>query len=361
MRILSWAFVVFILAITAGCLWLAIPSKSEPYLIAGQLLVLSTTLIVLIKYAYDTNRIADANEKKWEQELQPLLIYAIPPNGGTQYKNTKFAFILSNPTIYFIDAIVYANFKIYGEAVSYGPPYDGGEAWELFPKQDINGVIDIQDLLSFKEKTIDAMIKERTADNKLNQLTLELSIKLINVDTKRERNTPVRRYWFDFERWLWIPYLTRAKYEVSNMEKQEFNKDHLIARFSGILKEIEFAKQKQWTVTTATLVLYGVIIAFYIDHLKGTQLNKIAIIISLCISVASFIYLISCHLSLNNNKFYLEAVKDFIPLEKTIEDKAKEKAEQEKFHSISKYISWVYYSVIVIGFLATLYILYKNP
>ena len=205
-----WVLIGFIALVTIICLWFNDPNKGDSPLLVGQLIVLSITVMVLIKYAYDTYVIARSTVERGEQDLKPLVGWEIVP-GDPEKRNTTIPFRLINTTAYFIDALVFANFKVYGEKVNHGPDFDGSNVWEVFPKNLSQQFIYIDTLLSSKGKNIDNMIAEQNDGNKYEQLTLELRLELTNVDTGRERITPIRKYWFDFDRWLWIPYLTRPR------------------------------------------------------------------------------------------------------------------------------------------------------
>lgn len=172
----------------------------------GTLIVLAITLAAIIKYALDTNRIANATEQKWEQEMKPKLLYEIVVD--SQEKADKFAFRLMNPTDYMIDANVNCNFRIYGEPVKYDPAYDGTSTWGLFPHQISQGTITLSGVLAKKGKNPQQMTEERNASNASEQLTMDLEIDFKN-EVGRNGRIPSRRHHFDFERWIWIPQLTR--------------------------------------------------------------------------------------------------------------------------------------------------------
>ena len=101
---------------------------------AGTLLILAITLVVLIVYAWDTHRIANATEQKWEEERRPKLLYEmVLARQGVREGKTLFRLI--NPSDYFVEARVNLNFKINGEPVRYHPAYDGTEIWLVYPRQ----------------------------------------------------------------------------------------------------------------------------------------------------------------------------------------------------------------------------------
>jgi hypothetical protein len=63
-------------------------------------------------------------------------------------------------------------------------------------------------LLQKKGKTVKSMIDERTERNKEEQLTMDLALEFRD-ELEQARSLPSRRYYFDFERWNWIPNLTK--------------------------------------------------------------------------------------------------------------------------------------------------------
>ena len=199
MPIKFYLLAVLILAITGIALGLDRTAE-------GTLIVLAITLATIIKYASDTNRIANATEQKWEQEMKPKLLYEIVVD--SEKRADKFAFRLMNPTDYMIDAKVNCNFRIYGEPVKYDPAYDGTHTWGLFPHQMSQGTIPLSGVLGKKGKNPQQMTEERNASNASKQLTMDLELDFEN-EVGRNARIPSRRHHFDFKRWIWIPKLTR--------------------------------------------------------------------------------------------------------------------------------------------------------
>ena len=173
------------------------------------MLILAITLIVLIVYAIDTNRIANVSEKKWEAEITPKLTRDLQTVNPAS-RDPRTAFALTNHTNYFIEATVNFNFKVYGEKVGFPGPFDGSEIWECLPYRTANNPFRIDEVHAKKGKTIAQMISERNADNRCTQLTMEEEIMFQN-ELGRSGRIPSRRWYFDFERWPWIPFLTRPK------------------------------------------------------------------------------------------------------------------------------------------------------
>lgn len=177
---------------------------SDTFTNAGQFIVFAFTLIVLIIYAYDTHRIANATEQKWEEELKPKLSYEMFMNTMDE---DDVIFRLTNSTDYFIEVIVNCNLKVYGEDVSYPGAYDGSEKWRVFPHQISQGHFSIESVLSKKGKSRQEMAAESTTENETVQMTMDLEIQFEN-ETGRKREYPPRRHYFVFSKGVWVPELT---------------------------------------------------------------------------------------------------------------------------------------------------------
>lgn len=199
--------ILLILAITVLSVFLNYLCSSYPFLDIGQLIILAITLVFIIAYVWDTHRIANATEEKWEQELKPKLQYGIILDPNDPQRN-RVLFRLINTTDYMIEAKVNCNFKIYGEPVAFPGAYGGTETWDIFPHQMSQGHFSINAVLDKKGKNRDQMIEERSGTNANQQLTMDLEITFKN-EVGRSGAYPSRRHNFDFERLVWIPELTR--------------------------------------------------------------------------------------------------------------------------------------------------------
>ena len=113
---------------------------------------------------------------------------------------------LHNLSTLIVHARVACNLKIYGQPVSAGSLYDGTDIWLLYPQQFNQGWFDIESVLQKKGKNIATMIYECTPENRKQQLTMLLELEFWDEFDKR-RKLPSRPYYFDFNRWLWIPQL----------------------------------------------------------------------------------------------------------------------------------------------------------
>jgi len=127
----------------------------------------------------------------------------------------------------------------------------------------------------------------------------------------------------------------------------------LIARYNGLSKEIEFSKRIQWIVANGTLVLYGVILTFHLEYFKSCFSKPVAKILCVGIWLVSIVYLISCHASIINNNLRMKEVLKKFPSEQEIEDKIKSKLTIPT----SKYIPYLFYAVVTIGFFVTCYLI----
>ncbi len=167
-------------------------------------LILGATLIIMLSYARNTQRMAKIAEKRWERESMIRATYNMTMAAD---KNTVLL-ALTNPSTLLVSSLVNCNFKIYEEPVDYNDAYTGKELWEIFPGQISQGHFEISTLLSKKGKTIEQMKMERTQANRKEQLTMELEIKFRD-ETGEEKELPTRRHFFDFEREDWVPEITK--------------------------------------------------------------------------------------------------------------------------------------------------------
>ena len=204
------ALIVLIIVISIASLVLDYYYCSNKFTAAGQLIILALTLLVLIIYAWDTRRIANATEQKWEEELKPKLLYEIIMD---QNAEGHVLFRLVNTTDYLIEAKVNCNFKVYGQPVALSDAYDGTEVWVIFPHQISQGHFYIDAILTKKGKTYAQMIQEKTAINEREQFTMDLEISF-ESETGRKRSYPPRRHSFYFDKGGWIPEITRKDIAV---------------------------------------------------------------------------------------------------------------------------------------------------
>lgn len=169
-------------------------------------LILGVTLIVILWYARNTQRMTTIAEKRWERDSMIRATYNITMAAD---KNSVL-FAITNPSTLLVSAIVNCNFRIYGEPVDYSDAYNGKELWEIFPGQISQGHFEISTLLPKKGLTMEDMKNKRTQENYKEQLTMDLEIKFTD-ETGKNKEFPTRRHFFDFERQLWIPEITKKR------------------------------------------------------------------------------------------------------------------------------------------------------
>ena len=206
MKRVSIVIAVIILVITAIVVCIALFVKDSTIVGIGTFVVLSLTLIVLIRYAYDTNSIAKATQERWMRESVISTTYSTELLGGKGDRG-RTLFRIINPSTLIVRAKVNCNFKIYGEPVSAGPAYDGSETWLLFPQQMSQGWFEIESILQKKGKSVAQMTTEHVPENTKDQLTMMLSLKFCD-ELGVSRELPQRLHYFDFDLWVWIPELT---------------------------------------------------------------------------------------------------------------------------------------------------------
>lgn len=209
LSIISILAVIAILGVTAFISWRTICTENSTLLDIGSFIVLSLTLVVLIRYAYDTNSIARITREKWQREGVLNTTYSFQLI-GTKGDAGRTQVQLHNPSTLVVRASLNCNFKVYGENVKYADPYSGEENWLLFPQQMSQGWFEIETLLQKKGKTVAAMITEYNQEIAKKQLTMTLELEFWD-ELGAERKLPPRPHYFDFDRWVWIPQLTERK------------------------------------------------------------------------------------------------------------------------------------------------------
>lgn len=197
---------IVIVIIVVVCLIPAFKSEVDvDYIEVGTLVLLVGTFVGLVVYANDTHRMTKIQEERWEAETIPVLYYGIELRNS---QDRSYWFLLTNPSpIYFIEARVNLNLKVYGEAVEYSDAYNGKDKWFLFPNQFSKGWFSIDGILGKKGKSFSKTKEERTNDNVREQLTMDLEYKLRCRETGKSRDIPRRRHYFDFEEEVWVPEL----------------------------------------------------------------------------------------------------------------------------------------------------------
>jgi hypothetical protein len=201
------AFAVIVVAITTIVAIHALRSENPNFLNIGGFVVLALTLVVLIWYAYDTNSIARVTRERWLREGVLGTTYEMILADKKKGKEGRTLFRIRNPSTLLVRAKVSCNFRVYGDAVTAGPAYDGKDIWLLFPQQVSQGWFAVETLAQQKGKSITAMMAECTPTNRTTQLTMVLELEFWD-ELGAKRKLPSRPHYFDFQRWAWIPQLT---------------------------------------------------------------------------------------------------------------------------------------------------------
>lgn len=182
----------------------------------GTFLVLSLTLLALLRYAFDTYTMAAIAKEQWEEQSFLDAFYDMrlggPKPGYVIYNRAgtdRVMFSLINNTKAFVSARVYLNIRIYNVPVDFDDKFNGKRSWLLFPRQRNTEWFELESVLNKQGKTINGIIDERTESNRKDQLTMDLRIEFWSDELNRTRNFPERRHFFDFgEQWTWIPEMT---------------------------------------------------------------------------------------------------------------------------------------------------------
>jgi hypothetical protein len=220
---LLWVTVCAIVLGMCAVVVLSIGAPGVKLLDIGTFAIITLTFTALIFYASDTNRLARITQAKWERET---ILYATYEMVGQNDRTGpgRILFRLNNPSRLIIRAKVWADFKVYGVAVDPGDSYNGTNTWILFPQQISQGWYQIEDLIVQQGKSIAQMQAEYSAQNRLTQLTLDLTIEFRD-ELKNIRKLPTRRHYFSFQDWTWVPDLTRKDDDLwANGLKMRSNK-----------------------------------------------------------------------------------------------------------------------------------------
>jgi hypothetical protein len=180
----------------------------ERILSIATFVVLTLTLVALIIYAYDTNLIASMARARWEREhiLESYYSMTIVPRKDNERGRTIF--LVGNPSTLMLRAKVWCHLQLYGQPIEITDDYNGQNTWYAFPQQISQGWFEIADILAKKGKTIEEIINETTEANYGKQLTMDLEIEFRN-ELEIRRRLPLRRHYFDFTDWQWIPHLSK--------------------------------------------------------------------------------------------------------------------------------------------------------
>ena len=174
----------------------------------GTFMVLTITLVALICYAYDTNRMTNIAQLKWEQEnILKATYYMEGTNDKGGAGRILFGINNSQSTL-MLRAKIKCNFKVYNVPVEYSDDFNGVDTWYVFPQQISQGWYEIEPMLKKNGKTIEDMCQEYSENNRKQQLTMDLEI-VFRDELKKERILALRRHYFAFNDWKWIPVLTK--------------------------------------------------------------------------------------------------------------------------------------------------------
>lgn len=205
MKRLTIGFSVAVVLVATVFILLTARDERVDVLEIGNFVVLTLTLLVLICYAYDTNRIARVTGDRWVREGVLGAIYSLELVGSRGDAGRTLVRI-HNPSSLVVRATLNCDFRVYGEPVSAGPLYDGRDRWVVFPQQASQGWFEIDALLQAKGKNVGSLLGEATAANRQTQLTMRLTLRFED-ELGAVRELPARLHYFDFERWAWIPRL----------------------------------------------------------------------------------------------------------------------------------------------------------
>jgi hypothetical protein len=105
-------------------------------------IVLSITLLVLIRYAFDTYNIAKINYKMWEQGAFLGVTYNI----NFIENNCRTIIRIINTSNLSITATVNCNLKINDIEIQSYPQFDGTRKWKIQPMESVQEWFELEDL-----------------------------------------------------------------------------------------------------------------------------------------------------------------------------------------------------------------------
>jgi hypothetical protein len=112
------------------------------YLGLCNFIVLSITLLVLIRYAFDTYNIAKINYKMWEQGAFLGVTYNI----NFIENNCRTIIRIINTSNLSITATVNCNLKINDIEIQSYPQFDGTRKWKIQPMESVQEWFELEDL-----------------------------------------------------------------------------------------------------------------------------------------------------------------------------------------------------------------------
>jgi heme/copper-type cytochrome/quinol oxidase subunit 2 len=204
-----WKLPLFIALIVFLAYFVNKARQKPDILKIGTFIVLTLTLFFLAIYTFDTNRLSELTQKRWERESILSATYGMEVTDNKGGKG-RTGFVIVNPSNLMLWAKVWCNFKVYGTSVDYADAYNGKETWCILPGSRTNGWYDIETLLKKRGETVKKMISDYSEENRDNQLTLDLKIDFLN-EIGDKRSLPSMKYYFAFNEWKWIPIVTGKK------------------------------------------------------------------------------------------------------------------------------------------------------
>jgi len=178
--------------------------SSETYVDLASAWILAATLIVLLWYAYDTNRMANAAaERQKREELLPVSwhLRLVP-----EHLRGRTMVTMTNGTMQVVKARLNLNLMVDGKPVTVGALYDGTQRWLLFPGFDQQGWFEIEDALDKVATSFETMRAAAAGGTQPHRLTLFVEFECWD-EFGQHRRLPAWSHYFDFKRHAWIPAL----------------------------------------------------------------------------------------------------------------------------------------------------------
>ncbi len=191
-----WFFFALITIVTIFFTIKGFQSENVEYVSIGTLIILALTLIILLQYAYDTNRLANITQ---DFNLTPKVMHKLTSTllSPNEY---DIGFDLLNQSSFYVNAFVNVELKCYNDCITIpNDVYYGKRPWILPPNAFVHGHFRLNDnLLKSSNRTI-TELKQKGED--INALSMKVSI-ICTTAHSIDLNIPEIKYHFVFRRIL---------------------------------------------------------------------------------------------------------------------------------------------------------------
>ncbi|TAL62639.1 MAG: hypothetical protein EPN88_13130 [Bacteroidetes bacterium] len=171
-----WIFFALIIISTIYLTINGFESNEVDYVSIGNLIILALTLLVLLQYAYDTNRLANITQ---DYNLTPNIMHKLS-SALLSSDEYDIGFDLLNQSSFYVKAFVNIELKCYNDNINIpNDVYCGKRPWILPPNAFVHGHFRLNDnLLKSSNRTI-AELKQKGED--INTLSMKVNINCTSI------------------------------------------------------------------------------------------------------------------------------------------------------------------------------------